>query len=100
MSEEIDVQPGTYYFEDEYVSSNKFTLMHIEDGYQDFTLETLYFQSNKFGVIIREDGAWDEEDLPYNFKQFILGEAGKDITKEEFEKEKQEVINRIVKCTK
>lgn len=95
VTEEIELLPGTYYYEDEDVVSHKFTLKESEKGYQDFILETLYFFSNKLGIIIREDGTWDEEGLPYSFKQFILGEAGKEITKEDFEKERQEILEKL-----
>ena len=95
VTEEIELLTGTYYYEDEDVVSHKFTLKESEEGYQDFILETLHFFSNKLGIIIREDGAWDEEGLPYSFKQFILGEAGKEITKEDFEKERQEILEKL-----
>ena len=67
----------------------------LEEGYQDFILESLYSYSNKVGIIIREDDAWDETDLPYSFREFILGKSGKEITEEEYEKERKEIIKKL-----
>ena len=95
ITEEIELLSGTYYYEDEDVVSHKFTLKESEDGYYEYVLEILHYFSNKLGIIIREDGTWDEEGLPYSFKQFILGEAGKEITKEEFEKEREDILKNL-----
>ena len=95
VTEDIELLPGVYYYEDEDVVSHKFTLKESEEGYQGFILETLHFFSNKLGIIIREDGAWDEEGLPYSFKQFILGISGKKIEKEEYYKERTEIIEKL-----
>lgn len=97
VTEEIELKVGTYYFEDENIVSHKFTLSEPEDEYSDYTLEILQGFSNVTGIRIKEGGAWDEEDLPYAFKQFILGVAGKEITKEEYDKERQEILDKLCK---
>jgi len=95
ITEEIEVVPGTYYFEDENIIAHRFILKEPEDEYSEYMLETLYSNSNKVGIIIREDGTWDDEHLPFVFSQFITGNGGKQITKEDFEKERQEVLKRL-----
>lgn len=95
VTEEIEVKAGTYYFEDEEIVAHKFTLEEPQENYSEYKMETLFSNSNRVGIIIREDGAWDGEDLPYKFSAFIKGVGGKEITKEEFYKEKQEVLNRL-----
>ncbi len=95
VKEEIDVQPGTYYFEDGELTSRKFVLYEPEDNYSEFDLESLYSRFNTIGIERKEDGAWDENDLPYSFKQFILGIAGKKIGKEEYYKERQQILDKL-----
>lgn len=94
-TEEIEVKAGTYYFEDENVVAYKFILMEEEENYSEYILETLHSFSNRLGIIIREDGTWDEVGLPYVFKQFILGIAGTKIEKEEYYKERQEILDKL-----
>jgi len=94
-TEQIEILAGTYYFEDEDIVAYKFILTEPDDNYSDYTLETLHSFSNKVGIVIRKDGTWDEDGLPYVFKQFILGISGKKIEKEEFDLEKQDILNRI-----
>lgn len=96
ITEDIDVQPGTYYFECGSHIARKFTLFEKEDdSLQEFVFETLYGFSNRTGINMLEDNAWDENDLPYDFKQFILGIAGKKIEKEQYYKERTEILNKL-----
>ena len=93
--EEIDVKPGEYYFEDS--NSRMFKMVFGEtdkDGYTKYKLETLNNFANIYSVRVYDDEC-SSEDVPYEFKQFILGEAGKKITKGEFEYEKQDILKRI-----
>jgi hypothetical protein len=95
VEEDIEVQPGTYYFEDEYMVFQKFTLKEMEDDYYDYIQETLHCSHELNGIKVYEHGAWDENDLPYVFKQFILGIAGKKIEKEEYYKERTEILDKL-----
>lgn len=94
VTEEIEIKAGTYYFECDLISYC-FTLKEEDEwGHADFKLETLTNFGNVYGIRIREDYC-DSESIPYDFKQFILGEAGKEITEEEFKKEKEEILKRL-----
>jgi hypothetical protein len=95
VTEEIEVKAGLYYFEDSDVISHKFILKEEEENYTEYILETLHSFSNRIGIIIKEDGAWEAEELPYVFQKFILGISGKKIEKEDFDKEKQEILNKL-----
>jgi hypothetical protein len=95
VTEDIEVKAGTYYFEDDDIISHKFTLAEPEEDYTEYIIETLRSSYNNYGIRIVEDGAWYSDQLPYTFKQFILGIAGKEITKEDFDKEKQEVLDKL-----
>jgi hypothetical protein len=95
VTEEIEVKPGEYYFEDS--DSRTFKMVFGEtdkDGYTKYKLETLNNFGNIYSVRVYDDEC-SSEDVPYDFKQFILGEAGKKITKEEFEYEKQDILKRL-----
>lgn len=93
--EDIDVQPGSYFFQDENAMYSKLVLGESEDDYSKFTLEILTNFSDVWGIRFREDGAWDESDLPYGFRQFILGVGGKKIEKEEYYKERAEILEKL-----
>jgi len=95
ITEEIEVIPGTYYFEDENITAYKFTLEEVEDGYSNFTLEMLMSFSGLTGIRIKEDGAWDENDLPHVFKEFILGISGKKIEKEDYYTERKQILDKL-----
>lgn len=93
--ENIEVSTGTYYFECDSHIARKFTLFEKVDESQEFIFETLFNFSNKTGINMLEDTAWDENDLPYDFKQLILGIAGKKIEKEEYYKERQQILHKL-----
>jgi hypothetical protein len=95
VTEEIEIKAGTYYFEDEDIISHKFILNEPDDDYTEYSVETLRSSYNNYGIRIVEEGAWDSDQLPYTFKQFILGVGGKEITEEEFNKEKQEILKKL-----
>ena len=59
-------------------------------------METLNNFGNIYSIRIYDDEC-TSEDIPYDFKQFYLGEAGRKIEKEEFDLEKQDILNRINK---
>lgn len=95
VTEEVEIKSGTYYLEYENIISHKFILNDPEEDYSEYVLETLYNFSNKIGIFIKKDGAWDEEDLPYVLKQFILGISGKKIEKEDYYKEREEIKQKL-----
>ena len=65
-----------------------------EDGYTKYKMETLHNFGNIYSIRVYVVEC-DSEDVPYDFKQFISGEAGKSITKEEFEEEREYILKRI-----
>jgi len=92
VKEEIEVLDGVYYFEKDLICNK----IKLEDG--EFTMETLLNFSSPLGIKVVED--YVEEDgynLPYAFKQFILGESGKKIEKEEYYKEREDILKRLNK---
>ena len=95
VTEEIEIQAGIYYFEDSNLFSFKMTLFNEdEEGFIDYKMEILSNFGNVYGIKIRE-GYISSENVPYEFKQFILGESGKEISQEEFEKERQEILDKL-----
>ncbi len=95
ITEEIEVHPGTYYFEDEDMIVYKMVLQELdEDGFADYTLETVTNFANISAIKIRTE--WmDTDSIPFVFKQFILGISGKKIEKEEYYKEREEVKQKL-----
>ena len=93
--EEIELLSGTYYYEDEDVVSHKFTLKEMEDDYSDYIQETLHCSHELNGIKVYEHGAWDENDLPHVFKEFILGISGKKIEKEDYYTERKQILDKL-----
>lgn len=94
VREEIEISSGEYYFEIQ-ARSYKIVIEETdEDGYTKYKMETLNNFGNIYSIRVYDDEC-NSEEIPYNFKQFILGEAGKKITKEEFNFEKQDILKRI-----
>lgn len=95
VTEEIEVSPGTYYFEDEDLITYKMVLQKQgDDEYSDYKLEIVKNFGNVFGITFRDD-CMDKDSVPYQFKNLILGISGKKIEKEEFYKERTEVLNKL-----
>lgn len=92
--EEIEVLPGEYYFDIQSRCYKMFLGETDEDGYAKYKLETLNNFGNIYSIRVYDDECVSE-DVPFEFKQFILGEAGKKIEKEEFDLEKQDILKRI-----
>lgn len=96
VSEEIDVQSGTYYFECHEGASHKIVLDDYENVQEiEYYLESVENYRSPFGIRVRTDIIYDGEEFPYKFSAFIRGISGKEITKEEFKKEKQEVLEKL-----
>ncbi len=94
-TEEIDVQPGIYYFQDIDQIYNKYIIMEEDEGLTDYIAEQVRDFNNSFSISKREGYTCREEDIPYYLKQFLLGISGKKIEKEEFDKIKQRVLERL-----
>jgi len=92
VTEAILVEPGTYYFETDLVVYKMELGEKDQDNYSDYKLTKIQNFANRFGITIIEDSS---DEAPYQFKQFILGTAGKKIEKELFEEEKVEALKRI-----
>lgn len=97
VTEEIDILPGTYYFEDDDLISYKMILPEEdEDGFCDYILESVRNFGNVFGIIVKDD--WlDKDKLPFVFENFILGNGGKKIKQKEYQLERQDVLNKLMK---
>lgn len=94
VTEEIEVKEGTYYFD---IQSRcyKITIEETDkDGYTKYKMETLNNFGNIYSIRIYDDEC-TSEDVPYEFKQFYLGDAGRKIEKEEFDLEKQDILNKL-----
>ena len=80
VTEEIEVKPWEYYFENNR-GGYKMTFGETdEDGYTKYKMETLNNFGNIYSIRVYDDEC-NSEDVPYDFKQFILGEAGKKLQK-------------------
>jgi hypothetical protein len=96
VTEEIEVNPGTYYFSCAEQNYNKIVLEQDNgEDVTDFIFETVIPNSDLYGIRIRKDWVTDEEDLPYKFLEFILGKSGKKIEEEEYNEVKQEILKRL-----
>jgi len=95
VTEEIEVKAGIYYFDIQLRSYKMIIEETDEDGYTKYKMETLNNFGNNYSIKIYEDEC-TSENPPYEFKQFYLGEAGRKIEKEEFDKERQEILKRII----
>lgn len=96
--EEVEVLPGTYYFKCTDGEYHKMELGETdEDRVTNYRCTYVSNFSDIFSIKVREDYTYDEEGLPYKFSDYVREISGKKIEKEEFEQQKQEVINKIIK---
>ena len=93
--EEVEVQIGTYYFECHEGIFHKIMLEQESDDSIEYIMESVENYNSPYGIIVREDYALEGDDFPYKFSAFLLWISGKKIKKQEFEQQKQEVINRL-----
>jgi hypothetical protein len=96
VTEEIDLEAGIYYFECHEGTCHKIVLTNDNEVGMEYFLESVESWNSPYGIRIRKDFIVDEEELPYKFSAFIREISGKKIEKEEFEQQKQEVINRLI----
>jgi hypothetical protein len=95
VTEDLEIIPGEYYFEDEYKVIHKFILKEADDDCSDYIQETLHKSHQLNGIRVHNSYAFDENDLPYAFKQFILGISGKKIEKEDYYKERKQILEKL-----
>jgi hypothetical protein len=94
--EEIEVSSGEYYFECQEGISHKMVLTDYDDGEGlDYFYEFIENYNNNYGIRVRKDTVFDGEEFPYKFSAFMRAISGKKIEKEKFEKEKQQVLERL-----
>ncbi len=93
---EVDVLPGVYYFEcsDHFSHCLAVSSPGKWNDYE-YRIETLKNFANLCSIMVREEEVYEGDDLPYHFKKFMLGLEGKEITEEEFKKERQEILERL-----
>jgi hypothetical protein len=97
IEEQVEVKEGTYYFEDDKLVVYKFSFTEDEHTYFDYKFEEVKNFSNIYSITFKEDWSDGISDLPYKVEQFLLKKEGKEITEQEFNSEKEEVINRLLK---
>ena len=102
VTEEIEVEAGTYYFQCQEGAVHKMVLTYYDDEAEgvDYNMESVESWFSPYGIRVRKDIAFDEEEFPYKFSAFIREISGKKIEKEEFEQQKQQVIKRITDANK
>lgn len=66
ITEQIEPQLGTYYFECEQGSLHKIILTEHDD-YIDYFYESVESYNSPYGITVRKDSIVDEEELPYKF---------------------------------
>jgi len=97
IEEEVEFKAGTYFWTDNNLILYKIEILDYEQWREEwvkFKMYALFNFANNYGIkILDDDGAI--EDIPYAFKQFILGGRKREITEEKFEKEKQEILKRL-----
>ena len=95
VTEEIDVQPGTYYFECQEGILHKMILTDYGEEGLDYFLESVEQWGSPYGIRVRKDSVFNGEEFPYKFSAFIREISGKKITKRDFDKVKQQVLKRL-----
>jgi hypothetical protein len=95
VKEEVEIPSGVYYYEVDLRSYRMSFGDTDEHGYTKYELVSLSNFSNVTAIRVHEDEC-TSEDVPYDFKQFILEGMGRKITEEEFNIEKQEILKRVL----
>ena len=100
VTEEIEVELGTYYFECQEGLIYKMILTEYDDDGIDYFLEEVSSWGSPYGIRVRKDTIFEEEEVPYIFSAFIRGISGEKITKEMYEQEREETLKRIIEDDK
>ena len=96
LKEEIEIEAGAYYFESKEATYKITVNEPDENSCIDFLMEEIVNFSNIYSLKIKDDYAYEGDSLPYSFLAFIFGKENyKEITEEEFNQQKQEVIKRL-----
>ena len=95
IKEEIEIPFGVYYYSDDAVDC-KIELRDYGNNFVKHKLTRLEDFSNLYGIRIFESESFYGEDIPYSFKKFIFGGKKNEITEQEFEQQKQEVLKRLL----
>lgn len=96
ITEKIELKAGEYYFMCNDAMYYKVKIIDSpEEASIDFEYEQVENFSDAWSIRARKDFAYDEDELPYKFSAYLREVGGKKITKEEFEKQRHEVLNKI-----
>ena len=90
ITEEISVEIKDYYFDIDLVLY-KVTFKDVNN----YTVEILHNFLNSKAIRQRTYGQYD--DINYDFEQYLLGERGREITKEEYDLEREDIIKELLK---
>lgn len=89
VKEEIEVEIKDYYFDVELVLYK----VQFKDS-KNYTMETLHNFAN---IKTIKSESYDEyDDIPYRFETYLLGKGGKEISKEEYNLEREEIIKELL----
>lgn len=89
ITEEIEVIIKDYYFDIDLVLYK----VSFKDD-KNYTMETLHNFLNSKAIRQRTYDQYD--DIPYDFEQYLLGERGREITKEEYDLEREDIIKHLI----
>lgn len=95
VTEDVEVLEGVYYYKDSNGSSYKTIIKHYEDDGIDYIHERVELFYNMTRITVSKDIVFESEEIPYIFASYITGIGGEKITEEEFNKQKQEVLNKL-----
>ena len=96
VTEEIEIKAGTYYFECHEGNYHKITLLEYDDEIgTEYFYESVENYNSPYGIRVRKDFIVDEEELPYKFSGFIREISGKKIEKEDYYKEREDILKRL-----
>lgn len=90
VTEELAIEPGTYYFEDEH-HLYKISFTEDEDGWADYDIEKIQNYLNKKSIQRFTD---TDDKLPWFAEQAFIG--AKKIEQKEYEQEREQLIKELV----
>lgn len=89
ITEEIEVIIKDYYFDIDLVLHK----VSFKDS-KNYTMEILHNFLNSKAIRQRTYDQYD--DIPYQLEQYLLGEKGKEVTKEEYALEREDTIKHLI----
>ena len=97
VKEYKEIQKGSYFFTCQEGILHKFMLSEEdEDGIYEYFYETLNNYNNQYWIKVKKDFITDAEELPYKVSAFFRDVSGKVITRDEYNKEREEVLKRLI----